>query len=167
MKNVNKMILKKSKLGQEEMIGFGLIIVLVAVILLVFLAFSLKNPVKENVESYEIEGFISALLQHTTDCGNYRTSHLSIRELIIDCGQGETCLDNRDTCEVLNSTLSGILEQSWKVSGDRPTKGYQLKILRNEVVSQIIQKGNVTTSYKSHMQDLGRSSTQVLFTAYY
>ena len=45
----------KDKLGQEEMIGFVLIIILVAIIILVFLSFSLKKPVKDNVESYEVE----------------------------------------------------------------------------------------------------------------
>ncbi|GBE19977.1 MAG TPA: hypothetical protein ENG87_04130 [Candidatus Pacearchaeota archaeon] len=156
-----------NKRAQEEMVGFALIIIVVAVILLIFLSFSLRDSKKETVESYEIESFINAFLQHTTDCGSYRTSHLSIRELIFDCNSNEKCLDERDTCEVLNSTLVEILDENWKIGEDRPIKGYELKILRNSAVSMVIQKGDITKNYKGDFVDLGKASTEVYFTAYY
>ena len=160
------MNLKKSKQGQEEIVGFALIIVIVAVILLIFLAYTLKNPKTEAVGSHEIEGFISSALQHRTDCSNNQ-GPLSIRELVFDCDSEDNCLDGRSTCEVLNSTLTEILKESWRVGEDMPMKGYQLKILRNSAVSMIISNGNITESYKAHVQDLGKDSTEVFFTAYY
>lgn len=159
------------KRAQEQMVGFALIIIIVAVILLVFLGFSLRNSQKENVESYEVKSFIQAFLQYTTDCRDSNDlEYLSIKKLIFDCNSGKECLDNRDTCEVLNSTLTEIIEESWKIEGDRPVKGYKLDITQNEVeVILSLEEGNITKNYKSSMQDFSKSgnSFEIIFTAYY
>ncbi len=160
--------MKKQKKAQEEMIGFVLIIVLVAVILLIFLGFSLRSPQKEVVESYEVEGFIQVFLQYTTDCRD-NLEYLSIRKLIFDCNDGGTCLDERDACEVLDSTLTRIVEESWKVEGDRPVKGYGLNITSNGKEMLLIKEGNVTKNYKWAMQDFSRSGSliEISFMAYF
>ena len=59
--------------------------------------------------------------------------YLSVQDLIFDCSNNEKCLDERDTCEVLDFTLTGIVEESWKVDGDRPVKGYELNITQNGI----------------------------------
>ncbi len=160
----------KGKRAQEEMIGFALIIILVAVILLVFLGISLKSPQKENVESYEVGSFVQAFLQYTTDCRDSNDlEYLSIKDLIFYCNKGEKCSDNKDTCEILNSTLTGITEESWKIEGDRPVKGYELNITRDAEEILLIKEGNATKNYKSSMQDFSKSgnSFKIFFTAYY
>jgi hypothetical protein len=151
------------------MIGFALIIIIVSVILLVFLGFSLREPQKELVESYEVESFIQGFLQYTTDCrdsGNLE--YLSIRKLIFDCNNREKCLDGRESCEVLNSTLTGIVKESWKIE-KRPVKGYELKIISNEAEMLVLKEGNITKNYKGSMQDFRTSgnSFEIFFTAYY
>jgi hypothetical protein len=161
----------KGKRAQEEMIGFALIIILVAIILLVFLGISLRSPQKENVESYEVKSFVQAFLQYTTDCRDSNDlGYFSVKDLIFSCNRNEKCLDERNTCEVLNFTLTGITEESWKVEGDRPVKGYELKILKDETeIILMIEKGNVTDNYKSSVQDFSKSgsSFDIFFTAYY
>jgi len=161
-------MIRKNK-AQEEMVGFALIIIIVAVILLIFLGFFLRKPQKDIVESYEVESFIQAFLQYTTDC-KYNLEYLSIQKLIFKCNEKETCLDGRETCDVLNSTLEGIVEESWEVEGDRPVKGYELRIILNEEEELLLlKKGNITRDYKGAMQDFskGGDSIEVLFTAYY
>jgi len=162
---------KRATRGQEEMVGFALIIIIVAVILLVFIGFSLRNPQKENIESYEIESFIQAFLQYTTDCKDLNNlEYLSIQDLIISCSDNEKCFDGRYTCNVLNSTLIGIIEESWKVKGDRPVKGYELSITQNGIeIIPSLKKGEITESYKGFIQDFfeGGNSIDVLFRAYY
>ena len=157
--------------AQEEMVGFALIIIIVAVILLVFIGFSLRNPQKENIESYEIESFIQAFLQYTTNCRDLNNlEYLSVQDLIFDCSNNEKCLDERDTCEVLDSTLTGIVEESWKVDGDRPVKGYELNITRNGIeVIPSLNKGDITKNYKGSTQDFvkGGNSIEIFFIAYY
>lgn len=182
MKQINKMSVYSKraqdifqKKGQEEMLGFALIMILVAVILVIFLGFSLRSPQKEALESYEVDSFIQAFLSYTTECGNYRESHLSIRELLFDCNSGEKCLDREeDACDVLNSTLTGIVEEAWKIEGDRPIKGYKLEINvgkgdeYDNLTSPII-KGNVTGNSKGSGQDFSKGGNliEIFFTAYY
>jgi len=160
----------KNKRAQEEMVGFALIIMVVAVIFLVFLGISLRTPEKEGVESYEVESFIQAFLQYDTDCvETYETNYLSIRKLIFSCVSEESCLDERNSCDVLESVLEEIAEESWQVEGDRPVKGYELKILLNGEEISSFQEGNMTNNYKGAVQDFFKSgnSIEIFFTAYY
>ena len=159
----------QNKSGQEEMVGFALIMIIVAVVLLIFLGFSLRNQQDEAVENYEVDSFIQAFLQYTTDCAEgYEPRYHSIRKLIVSCNNQEKCLDERNTCEVLEFTLKGIIEETWKIEGDRPIKGYNLNILSddNNVILNI-SDGNITQNYKGSMQSLGKEDIDIFFSAYY
>jgi len=151
----------RKKRAQEEMVGFALIIILVAVIFLVFLGFSLRNQEKKNVESYEVESFLQSLLQYTTKCEN-NVERLSIRKLISSCYAKEKCLDERNSCDVLKSDLTGILDESWKIGEDRPVKGYELEIItdKNESILDL-KKGEETRSSNGAPQDFVKSSTLI------
>lgn len=165
---MRKNILRK-KSGQEEMVGFALIMIIVAVILLIFLSFSLRKTEKETVESYEVNSFIQSFLQYTTDCRD-NLEYLSIQKLIFDCYDKDKCIDERETCDVLNSTLKDILNESWKVEGDRPIKGYELKIIIDESEEMlIIKKGNVTKNSKGATEPFSRAGKdyEIFFNAYY
>ncbi|MFH1586141.1 MAG: hypothetical protein ABIB79_05220 [archaeon] len=158
---------KRTIKGQEEMVGFAMIVIIVAVILLVFLAFSIKKP-SEGIESYEIESFIQAFLQHTSDCRDQNNlEYRSIQDLISDCDNGKTCLDSRDTCEVLDSTLTNLIKESWKNKAD--IKGYELNISSEYTQIFYLFEGNKTYNYKIPSQEFRKSSTSfdILFTAYY
>jgi len=110
-------------------------------------------------------------LQYNTDCENYREKYLPIQKLISACVDDETCLDGRDSCDILNSTLTEIIEKSWKVDGDRPIQGYELKIALEDgtKVIPLIEKGNSTKNSKGVSQPftpLGENY-EVYFTVYY
>ena len=158
----------KNKFGQEEIVGFALIIIIVAVILLIFLGFSLRNQQKEIVEDYEVDSFIQSFLQYTTDCED-NLEYLSIQKLIFNCYDREICLDKRDACDVLNSTLKDIVKESWNVEGDRPVKGYELRIIIDEEEILLLEEGNITKNYKESMQDFSKSGkdSEIYFKAYY
>ena len=164
MKNISKI----NKSAQEEMVGFALIVIIVTVILLILLAFWLKSPKGQGVESYEVESFLQASLQYTTDCrDNFR--FLSIQRLIFECNDRQTCSDGRNSCEALESTLRGIIEESWKIQGDRPIKGYSLNITSNDEELLSITQGNLTNNYKGSMQDFSKvgDDFEIIFSAYY
>ena len=165
MKNLYK---KKSKHAQEEIIGFALIIIIVAVILVIFLGFSLRNSQKELVESYEVESFIQTFLQYTTDCRN-NLEYLSIQKLIFECNNNGKCLDGKDSCEVLNSTLKEIVGIGWGIGETAPTKAYELKINSGDNGIILIEEGNKTSNYKGSMQDFSRGGNliEIRFIAYY
>jgi hypothetical protein len=159
---------KKNRKGQEEMVGFALIMIIVMVILVVLLSFFLKNSQKEIVESYEVDSFIQAFLQYTTDCRN-SLEYLPVQKLIFDCHNNEICSDKRDTCGVLNSTLKEIVEKSWQVGEGRPIQGYELTILVDGKGMLAIKEGNITKNYKGSGQDFSKSGEnyELFFKSYY
>jgi hypothetical protein len=148
-------MIKKNRLGQEEMVGFAVIVVIIGVILLVALGFFLRNPTESGVESYEIESFIQSSLQVTTDCES-EIDFLSVQKLVSSCNNNDKCLDNRDSCEVLNSTLSNLVESSWQAGNGSAIKGYNLKVIIDEQTKLEIKKGNETSNYKSGFQGFAR-----------
>ncbi len=160
--------IRKSKKAQEEMVGFVVIIVIVAVVLLVLLGFMLRNNKNQVIESYEVESFIQASLQYTSDCGS-QTEFLSIEDLIVSCEGGETCLDERESCEVLNETLKGIIGKAFNVSEESAVRGYLFKVMVDENERFSLKKGNETGNYKGAFQDIprGRDVYEVSLNIYY
>ncbi len=158
----------RSKLGQEEIVGFTLIIIIVAVILLVILGFSLRGKGREAVQSYEVGSFIQTSLQYTTDCYD-GIEYLPIQKLIFECESENLCEDERKACDVLETTLTDISEKSWKVSEETPVKGYKIRIVTGEREILRIKQGNETNNYKSSMQSFSRSGVDydVSFSVYY
>ncbi len=159
--------MKRFKKGQEEIVGFALIIIIVAVILLFFLSFSLRNSRGMEIESYEVEGFIQAFLLHTSDCED-ALGFLSVQKLIFSCDREETCLHEEDACDILNSTLTEISENSWNVGENTPIKGYELKIF-SEDMNLSISEGNITQNYKGAIQDFVKRGVdyEISFKVYY
>ncbi|MEK6829200.1 MAG: hypothetical protein AABY15_03660 [Nanoarchaeota archaeon] len=156
--------------AQEEMVGFALIIIIVAVIILVLLGISLNNPKTKGVESYEVESFIQASLQHTTACStDFEVSYEDISGLITECDDRQICEDGRDTCAVLDSAIKDILKEAWKVGEDRPVKGYALRITSKDSIILSLNKGNVTSNYKGGVQPLPKRGAiySIEFRAYY
>jgi len=160
---------EKNKSGQEEMVGFALIIIIVAIIMLVFLGFSLRSPQKATVESYEVESFIQSFLQYTTACEN-NVEKLSIQKLIFSCNNKELCTSGENSCNVLKSDLTNILSESWKIGADRPVKGYELSIKtdQNQTIMEL-KNGETTANSKGAVQEFFRSNTliNIIFKAYY
>ena len=138
--------------AQEEMVGFVLILIVVAVIILVFLSISLRKP-RDVVESYEVESFLQALSQHVSNCSiNYASNKVEIKDLIEECFQGSLCLNGKTACEELNSTLSILIQNSWQISEDRPNKAYVFNsTYQGEEVLSLV-KGNFTQNTKGSVQ---------------
>ena len=146
----------KNKKAQEEMVGFSLIIIIVAIIILVLFSVSLRS--KGNIqESYETDNFMQAFLQYTTECSvGYNSNYLDVRRLIRKCAEDSDskCLNDKDTCFVLNQTVTGILEQSWQVGEEWPYKGYNFTINYEDLEVLSISKGVSTINYKGSSQNL-------------
>lgn len=163
----SKILVVMPKKAQEEMLGFALIMIVVAVALLVFLSFSIGKSQKENVENYEVENFIQSFLQYTTDCAKaYEPNYLSIQKLIIECTNQGTCLDSRNSCDVLEADLKEIAEKGWEA---RPIQGYEIGIWAEEEKIMFLEQGNKTKDYKGAMQEFSKAGEpiNISFTAYY
>jgi len=152
-----------NKKAQEEMVGFAFIIIIVAIILLVFVSLAMNKP-QEEPESYEVESFIQALLQSTTDCED-RFEFLSVQKLVSRCNTNSPCIDGRNTCDVLNDTLSDTFSSIWQIK-DRPVKGYNFLINSGNQTMFKISEGNQSNTYKGTVQLLP-NEIGISFKVYY
>jgi hypothetical protein len=118
------------KRGQEEIVGFVLIVVLVSVALLVFLGISLRQDSSLNTsDSADVYHFLESSMEFSTDCAVIFTSDFStLGELFRNCYEGKKCLDSEKmACDVLEENMEDVLESAWLIGEDRPDKGYKFE----------------------------------------
>ena len=166
---LSKMIkINKNKRGQEEMVGFAVIVIMVSIVILVFLGLSMNKSEADLVESYELESFVQSVLQYHTSC-YYNWKYVDVKDLIFRCSNKQICEDDVDPCIELNNTLKEIVGESWKVEGDRPVKGYEMNIFSNGEELIFFDKGNITNNHKGTAQDFTKSgvSIKMLLKVYY
>lgn len=156
---------KRNRLGQEEMIGFTVIVIIVSIILVFFLIFSLSN--KPRAESEQAKSFLQSTLQYTTTC-EISFKHLSVQDLIFSCYNQETCSGGEDSCSVLSDTLKGIIDESWPIGNNFLTKGYKFEVNSSTGAILSIERGNATSTYEGAQQLLPQPGApiNILFTAY-
>lgn len=162
---------KRNKKAQEEIAGFAIILVLLAIILIAFLGASLKKPEKETVGDYEAGNFLQSALQQTTRC-EIKGEYKDIQDLIFECDKLSEC-ENTGTlsCVVLENTLKELVEESWIVGENSPYSGYDLAILLNEqnLIGTIVE-GETSENYKSAPPAIfskAGADIAVYFTIYY
>lgn len=160
----------RNRSGQEEIVGFAVIMIIVAVIFVVIIGFLLtsRDSDTDTVQNYEISSFLSASLQYTTECEDY-IEFLSLKDLISACEEKDTCLNGQDSCVVLNETISEMMKNSWDVGSQSAIKGYSLNIIVDGEERLLFEEGNKTGSYKGGWQDFPKSGReyQVDLTVYY
>jgi hypothetical protein len=162
--NKDKKQKRNSKRGQDEMVGFAMIIVMVAVIFIVILSVYLRKPAEKTMD-YEANSFVQALLQYTTTCEEENMVNLTVQELIGKCKEGNPCyyndLINRESnpCKILNDTIKAVVRASWEAGGNSPVLGYWFNVTISEDGTHeeqflSIKEGVVTRNYKTGGQDL-------------
>jgi len=146
-----------NKKGQEEMVGFVLIVVIVAVIFLVFLGIALRQagntPARESVD---ITQFLESTMRYTTGCAiNYVPAYATIGDLIKKCYEnGESsCVSGENVCSDLKDELNGLIGASWNIGSESANKGYEFKVVYdNNVTKQdivLISGGNCSADFTS------------------
>jgi len=117
-----------NKNAQEEIVGFVMIVVLSAIVLLIFLAILVRRDSGENYkDSIEVRDFVESIMEFTSNCAiNYEPNYLKVGELIKECRSGRLCLSGKRACDELNYSLIGLIEAGWEIGENRPIKGYRL-----------------------------------------
>jgi hypothetical protein len=139
----------RNKKAQQEIIGFVIIVVIIAVVGVIFLGLNIRNSIKKGTIDAEISNFLSSSIKITTPCikGN-EPNYRNLGEVAEDCFDNAKCLDNKESCEVLNSSYSEMLAGNWKVGG--PIKAYRMKVYyeqeENRKPLTEIESGNWTCS---------------------
>jgi hypothetical protein len=111
--------------GQEEMVGFVLIMILLAIIFLVLLTISLRANKGSEMESKEVVLVLESIQEYTTDCAiGYETNLRKMSDLVKDCDSGKTCLSGADSCEVLRNGTREIMAKIYTVGNGSRISSY-------------------------------------------
>ena len=144
-------MIKMKKKGQEEIIGFVLIVVIVAIIFLIFLGISVRQqaPVTQK-ESGDVSQFLESMMTYTTECAiGSGTSFINLGGLVRECYSGSSCGSGENTCKILTKTIQETVESNWRIGADRPVKGYIFNATYSSEATRkniaFISKGNCST----------------------
>lgn len=151
----NKIFEKK---GQQEMVGFILIVVLVVVGLMVFLVISLRSS-PESEGNLEVANILDALMKHTTDCAIiYEPDYDDIEDLFKSCHQEDSC-SNLDisACDYLNDSLRDILGAM--MESEASVSYYQLNSFAKDADGRrsyllTFEEGNCTGNARSAQRNI-------------
>lgn len=102
---------KYRRRGQQEMVGFVLIVVLVMIGLMVFLIISVRNS-PEPVNSLAIENMLASIMRHTTECAIvFEPQFDSFEDLFKSCHEEDYCINlGQSACDYLNESLGDVVE---------------------------------------------------------
>ena len=111
--------------GQEEIVGFVAIVLVVSFIFLIFLGISLRSGNELRKESKDVSMFLESAMEYTTECADgYEPNYLILRKAIKECYGGKKCANEEDSCETANETLKKLIDLSWQVGEEAAIKGY-------------------------------------------
>jgi len=119
----------KNKLGQHEIVGFVVIIVIVSIIGLIFLSFSIGRGDVAEKTSVEISDFLQSSMYYTTECASgYIPNYENLQDLIKACYRNEKCFDDKMACDVLNKTFDELIDKSFLIGVGGKYKAYKLNV---------------------------------------
>ncbi len=142
----------RERKGQEEIVGFVAVVVLVSVVALIFITLTLRGGGEVVVNDEGVREALESALQYTSDCSLLGAQgYASLGDLFQPCMENSLCEDGRASCDVLNNTLENLLTLGLRVGPDRPYKGFIFSASRGasnstEAPESILglQKGNCT-----------------------
>ena len=116
--------------AQHEIAGFVLIVLVVSVIGVVFLTIAFSKDTQSH-NSIEVSNLLESSMYYTTGCAmNYIPNYKEMGDLIKDCYKGgvKECYDGSDICQVVETDLKKIFDESLDVSDHSVNKAYKLGI---------------------------------------
>ena len=123
----------KRKKGQEEIVGFVLIVLIVSVVLVIFLSIFLRDK-GDRVSDPEVTQFLDAIKEITSECSlNGGYSYLNYADLVEECNGGSLCSNGKKACDNLKEITKEMIELSWNFGPESVRKGYEFSaIYENE-----------------------------------
>ncbi len=105
-----------SKKGQNETVGFVLIVMLVVIVAVIFLGIALRKDSPNIATDAEIQNFLTASSQYTSKCYlDNVPKYRRITDLEKDCNYKNfeqiKCPEGMNACDVLNKTYSDLLQE--------------------------------------------------------
>ena len=141
----------KHNKAQEEIAGFVVIVVIVSIAGLIFLALSLNESGEERTSNDERK-FLESSMEFTTDCTYAEPNYRNIKDLLGDCfdNSAKSCLNGKTACEVLNQTLSEMIDSTYPVGPDFKRKGLIYNATYSENSSFRQEQVQILTLYRGN-----------------
>ncbi|UCD20646.1 MAG: hypothetical protein JSW08_02625 [archaeon] len=143
--------------GQEETMGFVIIILILVVVGVVFLGFALNKGAKDvDPHKKQVEDLMQSMLLFTTDC-EVAGDTLNVRELIRECERipDKDCANQVNVCDKRNEIMEDLLDNTLGqgiVAGVENAfiQGFTLDFNSSVyTVPSIIERGNLSGNYFS------------------
>lgn len=121
--------------AQEEIVGFVVVVILIAIVALIFLSFSLRrDPVTR--ESLTLSQFLEAAGEYSTTCTLFaRGGPARLDELYQACAEEQPCLDGTSSCAVINATMPSLITKAFPMGSQEPFKAYTMTLERIENIN--------------------------------
>ncbi len=120
------------KKGQEELVGFVLVVALVAIAGLILLGIALRwDAPATQAKSADIARFLESAYAATSECRRSSPAWgAPIGELVTACASdsGARCRDGASVCRIVNTTLPLLVESSWPLGSGAAYTGYRIEI---------------------------------------
>jgi homoserine dehydrogenase len=146
-----------NKKAQEEMIGFGVILVIIGIIILISVSLMASNKKTLN-DSFLLESFILSALESNTNC-SYNYEDLRLRDLMVYCYKdyGECENKNKSLCLMLNESIKKMVEEGFQISNSSYYKAYDISLKLGDKIVKI-NKNNATSHYYQAIEEFQRSN---------
>lgn len=160
----------KKKKGQEEIVGFVLIVVILAIAIVIFLGIKLRNPEPSQKESEILYQFIESSMEQTTECV-IRQNSRALHELIKECHSFDNnCMNGKGSCDVAKDTIKEITDSAWDVGPEYPYKGYEIlaEYSTNSSGSEeilVVSSGNCANNYIGNSYFIPQSPGNIIVRA--
>lgn len=109
----------RKRKGQQEMVGFVLIVVLVMIALMVYFIISVTGE-NDGGSSKEADALLGAIFMSTTECATvYEPDYDTFEDLFTSCHRGKSCSNlGKDSCEYLEEELEMVIMDSLDTEAD-------------------------------------------------
>ena len=121
----------KARKAQEEIVGFVLIVVLVAVVFIIFLGILIRQPDSGLAQSMDVQLFLESTFLYTSNCSlDYEPHFATLQTLTRTCFREpeKICTSGKHACEVVSTTLEDLIQTTWSIGEERAFSGYVLNI---------------------------------------
>ena len=152
------------KRGQEEIVGFMVVVVLVALIGVGFLGFMFAHKqTNPQTSSTEVSQVMESIIGYTGNCSIGSEGYdRAIGRNIAACASdsGTTCVSGENVCDYANRSISNIMDAAYNIQNGSATKGYQFEVMYQNSSSDImnVSEGVCSGSYKADEIPLPYSS---------
>jgi len=131
--------MKQNNKAQEEMVGFAVLIIIVAVVGVLFLSFMLGRHSSTEISSLSVQQFSEALVHATSECNLGAWPKLSSFSDVIDAcynAPSALCDNGISACQYLNSSIIEITNTAWPISPDSPFVEASFSLLFKDRISK-------------------------------